>query len=731
MDADQDHHESDDNHENDMDEDPNPDPAFASRLPPDAMSDEEAAAFPDLKSQASKRIYITLRNKIISLWLANPKVELTLEKVLPKIDPPYSSDGPLIQRVHAYLDRHGYINFGIFTISNQPKLCCGKVIIIGAGIAGLAAASQLKRFGMDVVILEARDRVGGRISTFRKGAFVADLGAMIVTGLGGNPIAVIAKQINLNLAKVKQKCPLFEASGETVPKEKDEMVEREFNRLLETTSYLSKVLNFNEVNGKPVSLGQALEWVIHLQEKHVKKKQIEHWNEIVKLQERLKENQTKLLKLAEDISQSRKNLDDTKLKILRLEKSGGHIDVTLEFEVRSRLKDLNDYARSWQSLTREQNSIEEKLQELESSPPSDVYLSCRDRQILDWHFANLEYANASPLNFLSLAHWDQDDDFEFTGCHMSIQNGYSSVPLTMAEPLIDRIHLNQAVKGIRVSANNVMVTTYDPSKLFLSTGLATHSVPETVHKADAVLCTLPLGVLKHSIESDTPNVPNTITFVPSLPEWKANAIKKVGYGLLNKVILCWDKAFWEQDVNLFGHVASTTSSRGELFLFWSLYKSPVLMALVAGESALVMEKVTDDVIVGRCLSILKNIYGSSAVPQPKEALVTRWRGDPWSRGSYSFIAAGSSGDDLDLLAAPVSFPVSNNSAEAHASSSNTSAGQELLQFPRLFFAGEHTIRSYPATVHGALLSGLREAARIANQFLGTPYAVSSKAGGDD
>jgi lysine-specific histone demethylase 1 len=44
-----------------------------------------------------------------------------------------------------------------------------------------------------------------------------------------------------------------------------------------------------------------------------------------------------------------------------------------------------------------------------------VYLSSRDRQIIDWHFANLEFANATPLNNLSLKHWDQDDGFAFTG----------------------------------------------------------------------------------------------------------------------------------------------------------------------------------------------------------------------------------------------------------------------------------------------------------------------------
>ena len=48
---------------------------------------------------------------------------------------------------------------------------------------------------------------------------------------------------------------------------------------------------------------------------------------------------------------------------------------------------------------------------------SDVYLSSEDRQILDWHFANLEFANATPLHNLSLKHWDQDDDFEFIGHH--------------------------------------------------------------------------------------------------------------------------------------------------------------------------------------------------------------------------------------------------------------------------------------------------------------------------
>ncbi|CAH2269947.1 jg24541, partial [Pararge aegeria aegeria] len=142
----------------------------------------------------------------------------------------------------------------------------------------------------------------------------------------------------------------------------------------------------------------------------------------------------------------------------------------------------------------------------------------------------------------------------------------------------------------------------------------------------------------------------------------------------------------------------------ELFLFWNLYSAPVLLALVAGEAAAVMENVTDDVIVGRCIAVLKSIFGHAAVPQPKECVVTRWRADPFARGSYSFVAVGSSGTDYDLLAAPVPDTSGEN---------------------RLFFAGEHTMRNYPATVHGAFLSGLREAGRLADMLMPLPPITSA------
>ncbi|MBU3717842.1 MAG: FAD-dependent oxidoreductase [Actinobacteria bacterium] len=52
-----------------------------------------------------------------------------------------------------------------------------RVVVVGAGLAGLSAAESLARGGADVVLLEATDRVGGRVRTVTLGDHVVETGA--------------------------------------------------------------------------------------------------------------------------------------------------------------------------------------------------------------------------------------------------------------------------------------------------------------------------------------------------------------------------------------------------------------------------------------------------------------------------------------------------------------------------------------------------------------------------
>ena len=64
-----------------------------------------------------------------------------------------------------------------------------RVIVVGAGVAGLTIADAVRCAGAEVVVLEARDRLGGRTWTVPLGSGVIDLGGAWVHGPVGNPLA--------------------------------------------------------------------------------------------------------------------------------------------------------------------------------------------------------------------------------------------------------------------------------------------------------------------------------------------------------------------------------------------------------------------------------------------------------------------------------------------------------------------------------------------------------------
>lgn len=76
-----------------------------------------------------------------------------------------------------------------------PRAASGRAIVIGAGMAGLAAARYLTDHGWLVTVLEARPRIGGRIwSSTHWPDIPVDLGASWIHGSQGNPLTRLAHE---------------------------------------------------------------------------------------------------------------------------------------------------------------------------------------------------------------------------------------------------------------------------------------------------------------------------------------------------------------------------------------------------------------------------------------------------------------------------------------------------------------------------------------------------------
>ncbi|KAL1312045.1 hypothetical protein HN51_038681 [Arachis hypogaea] len=479
-----------------------------------------------------------------------------------------------------------------------------RVIVIGAGPSGLTAARHLQRQGLTVTVLEARNRIGGRVFTDRSSLSVpVDLGASIITGVEADvaterrpdPSSLVCSQLGLELTVLNSDCPLYDImTGQKVPADMDEALEAEYNSLLDGMELL--VAQKGE-QAMRMSLEDGLEYA---------------------------------------------------LKIRRLAHAGSGEEIE---QVNSGDSPLD---------SKKVSTVEKKFEQ-------DI-LSPLERRVMDWHYAHLEYGCAASLTEVSLPNWNQDDVYGgFGGAHCMIKGGYSAVVESLAEGL--PIQLNHVVTNVSYDieepgcCSKVKVSTSDGSEFF----------------GDAVLITVPLGCLKAE----------TIQFSPPLPEWKYSAVQRLGYGVLNKVVLEFPSVFWDDAVDYFGATAEERGKRGHCFMFWNVRKTvgaPVLIALVVGKAAIDGQNLNSSDHVEHALKVLRKLFGETSVPDPVAHVVTDWGRDPFSYGAYSYVAIGASGEDYDLLGRPV-----DNC---------------------LFFSGEATCKEHPDTVGGAMMSGLREAVRI-------------------
>ncbi len=255
-----------------------------------------------------------------------------------------------------------------------------------------------------------------------------------------------------------------------------------------------------------------------------------------------------------------------------------------------------------------------------------------------------EYA-ADPAR-LSLAYFDAGA--EQRGGDLLLSAGYSSIFGALSSA--SELHLSCVVSRISHTGTGVTVTTNKGN-----------------FTADAASVTLPLGVLKAG----------KVVFSPALPSSHQNAINRLGHGTLNKIYLEFPLVAWPESPHLFGYVGDGWWE--EWVNLYPVTRRPILLGFNAGALAESSESRPDAQLAELAMRVLRNMFGRS-LPNPVRVTATRWKRDPFSLGSYSSWAPGSTPGDRSALAAPIS--------------------------PRLLLAGEACSRDHPATVHGAYSSGL-------------------------
>lgn len=141
-----------------------------------------------------------------------------------------------------------------------------RVIVIGAGMAGLVAARLLHDSGFIVTVLEARDRIGGRTWTDDRVGAPVDLGGSWVHGVDGNPLALWCDKLGVRLISSEADRLIIDerasAKTRTAQRRKAFMGAAAFNTAIAFASWKSKFLT-NVRGPRSISVKDAVEPLLH------------------------------------------------------------------------------------------------------------------------------------------------------------------------------------------------------------------------------------------------------------------------------------------------------------------------------------------------------------------------------------------------------------------------------------------------------------------------------------
>ncbi|MBA0657767.1 hypothetical protein Goklo_010034 [Gossypium klotzschianum] len=548
-----------------------------------------------------------------------------------------------------------------------------RIVIIGAGMAGLTAANKLyTSTGSDhlfeLVVVEGGDRIGGRINTSEFCGDRIEMGATWIHGIGGSPVHQIAREIHALESDKPWEC-------------------------------------MDGFSGEPKTIAEG----------------------------GFELNAS----IVDPISTLFKNLMDFAQGKLTEDSAGSGGDACYyNFAAKAALKDC----------TSNGGFGNQSVGAFLRRGLGAYWDSCKDREELNGYgkwsrklleeavFAMHENTQRTYTSAGDLFNLDYEAESEyrmFPGEEITISKGYLSIIEHLASVLPPGvIQLGRKVTRIEWQPEghkSIQVPNgYDsrPVKIEFCDG--------SFMLADHVIVTVSLGVLKSGTGQDSG------MFNPPLPPFKTEAISRLGYGVVNKLFLQWspngnrpanDKEKFPSLQIVFHPPESEL--RHEKIPGWMrrtaslspIYNnSSVLLSWFAGKEALELETLSDEEIINGVSATVSGLlpvskhnkedkYNSPCNGNVEscddngvrfgKVLKSKWGSDPLFLGSYSYVAVGSSGADLDTMAEPL------------PKLGSTDSDHHPLQ---ILFAGEATHRTHYSTTHGAYFSGLREANRLLKHY---------------
>ncbi|XP_061535381.1 spermine oxidase [Phycodurus eques] len=482
--------------------------------------------------------------------------------------------------------------------TRQPR-----IVVIGAGLAGLAAAKVLLKRGFtDVTVLEALDRVGGRVQSVKHGETALELGATWIHGGKGNPVYHLAEENGLLEQTTDGETSVGRISlyskngvahyltniGKRIPKDLVEEFSDLYNDVYELTQEFFQ-------HGKPVCAESQNSVGVFTRD--VVRKRITMDPDDSEGAKKLKLSMLQQYLKVESCESSSPNMDEVSLSEFGewTEIPGAHYVIPAGF-----------------------NKIVALL--ARHIPPHTICLN-KPVRCIHWNYSARHYESIG-----------RSDDANRDNNHNRNNSGRQD-PLNARRPICVECEDEEWIM-----ADHVIVTVSLGLLKHNHEGMFSPSLPE-----DKVLAIEKLGI----------STTDKIFLEYAEPFWspECNSIQFVWEDEAQLEQLTYPEELWYKKICSFD-VLYPPERYGYMLSGW-----------ICGEEALYMERCDDETVAETCTELLRLFTGNPKIPKPRRILRSSWGSNQYFRGSYAYTRVGSSGEDFESLAMPLPY---GNSTKAPA-----------------------------------------------------------------